>query len=119
MQAALRLYKEFIDALVKIGESVHARRVREGVWHRQPPKEQVKYNQLLKKLPQADRDLIADIVQKAADSAIHDVLVMMTDQDYHMSKGRTRLAVEPFDNTSFQDFVARREGWAWPDEKGE
>ena len=112
----LKNYKKFIDGLVKIRKSVAASRFRNGVWHREPPPEQVKYNELLKTLTEQQRLLIADIIQGAADSAIHDVLVYLTDNEYRISKNKKLLPEEPFETSLHWDFVCRMEGDEWPDE---
>ena len=116
MDDSIRLYKAFIDGLVEMRESVLATRIRSGIWHCEPPPEQVKYNHVLSELSPAQRELIAEIVQEAADSAIHDVLVLMTDNGFELAKDKIRLAIEPFDTESYFDFTARCAGDPWPDE---
>ncbi len=128
MGTPLEEYQEFVDSLVRRRESVEARRVREGVWHKEPHpdqardselltsvlQEQVKYNELLAGLSQDQRELIAEIVQHARDSSFHDVLVLMTDKDYRLTRNGVELAFEPYGTPSFYDFVARRDGTPWP-----
>ena len=110
-------YKLFIDGLVKLRHCVLAQRVREGVWNSEPPPDQVKYNKLLSDLTPEQRDLIAEIIQSTRDGGIHDVLVFMTDKKYRLWKGNIQLALEPFGTEMYFDFIARRDGRQWPDER--
>ena len=115
MSSSIDLYKQFIDAMVDISPSVAADRVRSGVWHPEPPPDQVRYNQLLKEFTSEQRELVARIIQEAADSAVHDVLVRLHDDNYQLSKDGVNLAVEPFDTEPFYDYVCRRAGDDWPE----
>lgn len=111
-----KAYKALIDGLVSLRPSVHAQRVRQGVWHREPPPDQVKFNEVLGRLPKADRDVLAEIVQKAADAAVHDSLVFMLDHGYQFTREGQPVAQQPFDTDPHFDFMARIAGTPWPDE---
>jgi hypothetical protein len=116
MREKLKNYKKFIDGIVSIRESVLAVRFKKGVWHPEPPPEQVKYNELLSSLSEEQRYLLAEIIQQSADSAIHDVLVYLTDNEYRIYKNEKPLPIEPFGTSLNYDFVCRREGDGWPDD---
>ena len=61
--------------------------------------------------------IIAEIIQESADSAIHDVLVYLTDNEYEIKKDNIPLAKEPFDSLMNYDYICRRETDSWPDEE--
>mgnify|MGYP000302160165 CR=1 FL=1 len=109
-------YKSLIDGLVALRPSVLANRARAGVWHRQPPPDQVKFNELLAGLSKQQRDLVAEIVQQAADGAVHDALVYMTDRGYGFTHGGAPLPESPFDTEIYFDYMARIAGTSWPDD---
>jgi uncharacterized protein DUF6547 len=119
MSTPLDEYKTFIDALVKLRPSVSARRVQEGVWHREPPPDQVKFNKLLSELSPGQREIVAEIAQGARDSGIHDVLVYLTDQinlrGLRLVRNGVEFPVEPFGTEMYYDWVCRREGDEWPE----
>jgi len=116
MSKNLETYKVFINGLVEIRESVLAKRFKRGVWHPEPPPDQVKYNKLLNSLTEEQRFLLAEIIQQSADNAIHDVLVYFSDNEYRIYKNKKPLPEEPFDTSLNYDFVCRLEGDEWPDE---
>jgi hypothetical protein len=47
---------------------------------------------------------------------MHDVLVFLTDGEYHLVRHGTELAWEPFGTEMYFDFVARSAGDEWPEE---
>ncbi len=110
-------YKQFIDGLAKRRNAVEAQRIREGVWHREPPPDQVKYNELLAGLSQDERELVAQLVQAARDGGMHDVLAFMTEGGYRLSQNGAELAWEPFGTEMYFDLGARAAGQSWPDEQ--
>lgn len=109
-------YKGFIDGLVATRESLAARRVREGSWHRQRASDRLRFNELVGTLSPEQRDVISEILQGAVDEAIHDLLLFLSDQRYRLVRDGVGLAREPFGRGMHADFVARRNGEHWPDE---
>lgn len=109
-------YKALIDGLVSLRPSVHAERVKKGVWHREPPPDQVKFNEVLARLSAADRNVLAEIVQQAADASVHNALVFMLDHECRFTHEGEPVAEQPFDTDAHFDFMARIAGTPWPDE---
>lgn len=107
-------YKALIDGLVALRPSVHATRVQKGVWHREPPPDQVKFNEVLARLSSADRGVITEIVQQAADASVHDAFVFMRDHGYEFTHEGQPVAQQPFDTDAHFDFMARIAGTPWP-----
>lgn len=116
MEEAIDKYKEFLDGLVQMNESVQSARVRQGIWHPDPSEEQEKYNKLLGLLADEQLGLIADMIQEAADSAIHDALAYLGNDSFQIISDGTALPTEPFDNSMLYDYICRCEGMPWPNE---
>ena len=112
MDIQTKLYKKFIDDLVSQRDCILAKRVREK--HRSCPK-------IIDLLSDEDREAIAKMLQNARDSGIHDILVYLNEQmtlnEMRIVIDGTELPVEPFDTEMFYDWVARRDGDTWPDER--
>lgn len=119
MITPLESYKALIDALVRLRPSVEARRVRDGIWHRDPPDDQVKFNRLLRELTPEQREVVAEIAQGARDGGIHDTLVYLNDEinlnNLRLTKSGVELPVEPFGTELYYDWVSRCAGDEWPD----
>lgn len=109
-------YKVFIDGLVERKESIRARRVRDNTLLEGANKDQRYFNELLTSLSQAQREGVADWLQNERLGSIHDVLVYLTDNEYHLVDNDGELAWEPFGNEMFLDFIARSAGDEWPKE---
>ena len=118
MNTPISEYMGFVDGLVATRDSAAARKVLNGVWHRQRESDKLKFTELLKALPPEQRDRFAEIVQGTADVAICDVLVFLADQGYRLSRNGVELALTPFGNEMQQDFLQRRDGKPWPAGKG-
>jgi hypothetical protein len=119
MDEPLQAYKQFVDGLVQQRPSIEARRAREGVWHRDPPPDQVKFNELLRSLSPEQRETLAEMLQKTRDGGIHDTLVYLTDEFHgsglRLSYPGIELPVEPFGTEMYYDWVARMAGDEWPE----
>ncbi len=115
MKEGLSDYVRFIDGLVGIRDANTAALVRQGVWHPQRASDDLKVPELLGRLSAQERNVIAEIIQGAADTAIHDVLVFMSNQGYQLTRDGVELPHKPFSREAAKDFVARKQGEAWPD----
>jgi len=62
------------------------------------------------------REAVMEVMKKTAMTAIHDVLVQLTDGEYSLVRDGVRLAERPFDGALYEDYVARLDGVSWPDE---
>jgi carboxymethylenebutenolidase len=140
MSTPLDEYKPFVDGLVKIRPSVEARWVVEKGWPKieltdpmyrtlSPAARKLRdeahqrnehINHFLAELTAEQREILADIVQEARDSGIHDTLVYINDSinlsGLRLSVNGIELAIEPYGTEMYFDWTARREGDEWPDE---
>jgi hypothetical protein len=111
-------YKRFIDGLVGIREAAEAKWIIDGNWSNRP--EDKLLNDLLARLTSFERKALADVVQHARDSAIHDCLVFLGElfnlEGYALYRNGEPVPHEPFAEMHF-DWVCRREGEEWPDER--
>ncbi len=111
-------YRVFIDGLVQISESVGSRRVLRGFWHPEPPPDQVKFNELLQALPQEQRAVLAELLQKERTGAIHDVLCYIQENEYKLTApSNESFSESPFGTDLHFDYVARLAGDPWPSSK--
>lgn len=118
MSRELELYKEFVDALAALSESVQATKVRAGEpLHTGLPSNEL-YNEFVGGLTERQRQLLAELLDDARSSGIHDVLVLLESDDYRLNRGQIELAKTPFGTQLHFDFVCRREGDPWPDGRG-
>lgn len=110
-----RYYRDFVDGLVAVSESVAARRFRQGVWHPEPPPAQKKYNQLLSQLNLEQRELIAELLTQEKTAGIHDALVYLQDNGITVSSREGESFSEsPFGTDLNYDYVCRLQGDPWP-----
>lgn len=116
MSRDLEEYKSFVDSLVGIKESAIAQWVQRGGFPQVPGNEQA--NQLLSSLTDAQRAVLASIIQSAKESGIHDALALLNEQmvsgAIEITQNGVRLPVEPFGTELHYDWVARCERDAWP-----
>ena len=122
MATPLEDYKAMIDDLVNRRPSVLARWVTEKRdWPDLPENRDI--NGFLETLTDSQRAVLADLLQQARDSGIHDVLAYLTDEitlrGLRLARNGQELAVEPFGSEMYYDWVCRREGDTWPDERGQ
>lgn len=111
-------YKAFIDDLVAIRPDVSARWVmEERPWPDLPENRAI--NDFVSKLTDAERAVLAAILQDARDGGIHDVLVYLTDEinleDLRLVRDGRELPVEPFGTEMYYDWVCRLAGESWPE----
>lgn len=117
MSEGVSLYKSFIEGLISCRAPVEVTRIRNGSWHRSPPPDQVRFNEILGRLSPQDRETLAELCQSACDSVLHDVLVYIGEQGFHLSKDGVSLPVEPFGTGPNWDYLERVAGEPWPDER--
>jgi|SRR5262245_14466989 len=115
-------YKAFIDALVGIRPDVCARWVRERRgWPDLPENKAI--NAFVAKLTDAQREVLATLLQHARDGGIHDTLAYLTDEinveGLRIVRNGRELPVEPFGTEMYYDWTCRREGDPWPKADGE
>ena len=110
-----KFYRDFIDGLVEISFSVAADRFRFGVWHPEPPPDQVKYNQLLAGLSDDQRETIAQLLVEERTSGIHDTLAYLEGESLTVSneKGES-FSESPFDTDLCYDYICRLNQDDWP-----
>ena len=119
MNPTVAAYHDFVDALVARTECVLASRVRSGqVW---PETSSLsKYNSLLEGLASAQREQVAELLQKAREGGIHDVLVELSERSHSVGlrivQAGAELAHEPHGTELYFDWAARCSGEAWPHE---
>ena len=110
-----RFYREFIDGLVDISDSVSARRFNQGIWHPEPPPAQEKYNTLLSQLSPEQRTLIAEILQHERTGGIHDALAYIQGNEIRLSNPEGESFTEsPFDTDLNFDYICRLNDDPWP-----
>jgi hypothetical protein len=114
---ALDDYKAFIEALVGIRPDVSAAWVREKRrWPDLPENKAI--NAFVGKLTDAQREVLAALLQEARDGGIHDTLVYLTDEinlaGLRIVRNGRELPVEPFGTELYYDWTCRRDGDAWP-----
>ena len=118
MSKELEEYKSFIDELVERKESAVSRWVT-GEGFPDTPENDEK-NKLLSSLSQEQKIVLANIIQEAKESGIHDTLFYINEliiaEQLILYKNDIKLPVEPFDTELNFDFVARSAGEKWPKE---
>ena len=113
MSPELDAYKEFIDGIVDYHGSVDyiVKAFIERRWDND-------WSRVLSDLSDEERTAAAAVMRKAAETAIHDFLVYITDRRYSISRDGIELAERPFDNALYEDYIARLDRIPWPDEFG-
>ena len=112
-----KAYRDLIDALVhscRDGQGqIGPRRVRAGLWNANADivddgGQQAQINELLSRMPLADREVLAGMLGEAFVSGVHETLVVCHEA-----------GVEPFtdgvEGAPFLDFTGRLDGWEWPE----
>ena len=117
MNGGLLLYKKFIDGLIKYRESIEVKWVRS---HGYPnTKENKKINILLNSLTYEQKEIIAEMLQKARIDGIHDTLAYMDEmsdlKSFTLSQYGEIYPMNIFESMHF-DCICRYEGYSWPDE---
>ena len=120
MDASLELYKQTVDGLANLHHGVHRMWVKERGWPDLPQNKGI--NEFLRRLNEAEKDILVDLLENARDGGIHDVLVYLNDQmdieGTRIVQDGVEMAHQPFDTELYYDWTCRRQGDAWPDEKG-
>jgi hypothetical protein len=110
-----QLYRRVIDRLVHDTLQGQGRivrdRVQHGVWnpHATPEAlpEQVAINDVLARLSEGDRSVLAGVIAVAFRAGVHQALLALHEE-----------AIPPFDlayeGTPFHDYIGRLDGWEWP-----
>ncbi len=111
MSNEIDTYKEFVDEVVSVRDSVTSKWIERGYY---PKTNENEYrNKVLSSLSEEQRYEVSKIVQEAKESGIHDVLVFLNQQCSVTFHG-LELPAEPFGTELNYDFVARSEGEDWP-----
>jgi hypothetical protein len=111
-------YRDLIDRLVRScreGQGqIAARRARSGVWNANAETmpadmpDQAAMNDLLRRLDDDDRELLAQFFAQQFVGGVHETLVVL-----HAAQ------IAPFEDgyegSPFHDFVGRLDDWPWPD----
>lgn len=104
-----------IDSLVEMCQSgqgqIGARRAKDGIWNRNATSDfiphQFEINQLLARMPAADREILARMLAHEVELGVFETLKVL--EEY---------AVEPFqdgyEGSPFDDFIGRLSDWKWP-----
>lgn len=110
-------YRDVIDALVRActdGQGqLGPRRARQGIWnphanqHAADMADQQRYNGLLERLSNADRDVLAQMLAEAFRGGVQEALVVLHEAGLSPFE-------DGYEGTPFHDFVGRLEGWPWP-----
>lgn len=115
---SVELWKSLVDAFAGLHDGVHRAWVVDRGAYPDFEENQNK-NDLLKSLSKEQREVLADMLIEARRGGIHDTLVVLHDRialnDGAYCEHGVRMELEPFGNTLYQDYVARREGDEWED----
>ncbi len=117
MNSSLAAYQEFIDGLTHIRRSVEADWIRRKTWPKVRENQQV--NKLISDLTPEQRSVMAEMIQSARDSGIHDFLASLNDEirlrGLQLSRRNVILAIEPYGTELYWDWWSRCNGDPWPD----
>lgn len=117
------LYKRVIDELVHAcldGQgAIGPDRCRAGLWNANATeevaaadpawREQFQINEMLARMTEADREVIAGMLAHAFESGVHTTLVSLYENEVESFD-------DGFEGDPFHDFVGRLDGWQWPDD---
>lgn len=114
----LELWKSVVDQFAAMHDGVHETWVVErGAYPDVEENQEV--NALLKALSHEQRKVLASMLIDARRGGVHDALVILNDRmalnDGIYSEQGVAMEFQPFGNTLYQDYVARREGDDWED----
>ena len=107
-------YREFIDGLVEVSDSIQARRIEMGFRQPEPSAEQTEIEEFIFSLTDKQRAILMTMLQEEKTSGIHDALAFFEGEEYTISdpSGRS-FTGSPYADLHF-DYVARLEGDPWP-----
>ena len=121
MKPSLQLYKQTVDGLAQLHKGVHRLWVKERGWPDLPENKAI--NEFLSRLGDDEKDILADLLERARDGGIHDTLVYLNDRmaidGMRLVQDGVEMAHQPFDTELYYDWTCRREGDDWPDEEGD
>lgn len=121
MSTPLEEYQRFIDDLLEAPRrSTLARRVREWADPGEKPYHVPKaFDQYMAQFTEEQRQFIGELVQTAHEDGVFAVLVYLNDEinldGLRLSRAGVELTVEPYGTELYWDWIARRDGAAWPD----
>ena len=119
MSKSLQLYKNIVDELSQIHKGVYRSWTTEKGWPQTPANQKI--NNFLNKLSIEDKETLADLLEEARDGGIHDTLVNLNDrmsiEGLLFVEDGVEMAHQPFDTELYYDWMCRRSGDEWPDEK--
>lgn len=118
MTSGLSEYTDFVDGLVPVSQSVQVEWVKRGHWPQTP--DYAAINEVLGRLNQTDREVIASLIKSAKADGVHDTLAYLQERidlnGMRISVNGVALANMPFGSPLNYDFVCRVNGDAWPEE---
>ena len=112
------LWKSFVDSFAALHDGVHRKWIVErGTYPVVQENEAI--NALIASLTLPRRELLASMLVDAREGGVHDALVVLHDRlalnEGAYSEGGVQMEFEPVGNTLYQDYVARRAGYDWPE----
>lgn len=116
MSKELQRYKRLIDGLVDLSRSVTANKVRSGAEVHTGLPNNALYNELISNLTEGQRELVAELLDDARTSGIHDFFVFLDSEGYQLESEGLRIPQSPFGTELCFDYISRKEGDPWPDE---
>jgi hypothetical protein len=121
--APVDVYKRIIDTLVhETRLSASSSRLVESGRYSNAPAHQ-RFNDFIQSLTLTQRQILAELLQEERDSAIHDVLAVISwwidCHDVGFSYRDQDMPVDLSGMGLHGDYVGRRGGWDWPEEDGE
>ena len=113
---AMDEYKSLIDELVERSSSTKADWIKAGQFPNTAENEAI--NKVLSSLSSEQKNVIADLVNDAKSSGIHDTLAYLSElqnlNNLKISINQSELPVEPFGTELNFDYIARQSGGEWP-----
>ena len=119
MDKGARIYKDFIDTLVKMSAKCSDEGVIRGQRVRWNDENSAVINGLLEKLDDRERNALADFLLGTYRSAVHDVLAelewMRCCKDMTITVEGEILPLGAYEGLHC-DYIGRLQDWEWPDE---
>ena len=119
MDKGARIYKEFIDGLVKMSRQCPQEGSLKKGWIPWMEEYAPIVNGILEKLDQRERDALGNLALDAYHSAIHDTLALLEwmrcCKDMTITAEGELLPIGEYEGMHC-DYIGRRADWEWPDE---
>jgi len=116
MSKAIEEYKQLIDDIVDLKDSAVSTWVQEKGFPDIPDNK--KKNEVLSSLTLEQKQFVAELINDAKSSGIHDVLFYLNEQQLNENlkiiKNNVELPIEPFGTEMNFDFIARTQEDDWP-----